>query len=146
MEIIDRAEEIIMLAKIKMSNSDEVMNLFEEYDGNFTNNRYVMLSAVNTNDFVLQYASPRVQEDKDIIHMIVSEIITGRATLNPSSIDDIIKPIISSLDTEKLAKNNSSLEVISIALKTVRNELEKEENIIDEKTKVLGRDFLHNKK
>lgn len=104
MEIIDRAEEIIMLAKIKMSNSDEVMNLFEEYDGNLTNNRYVMLSAVNTNGLALQYASerfqdenivvnsaiknnffafeyvsPRVQEDKDIIYMIVSEIITGRA-------------------------------------------------------------------
>ncbi len=44
------------------------MNLFEEYDGNLTNNRYVMLSAVNTNGLSLMFASKRLQ-NKDAIVM-----------------------------------------------------------------------------
>lgn len=134
----------LMFASKRLQNKDAIVMCAVNNNGlalHYASERLqdediVVSSAIKNNFFAFEYVSPRIKKDKDIIYMIVSEIITGRSALNPSSVASIIKPIISNLDTEKLAKNNSPLEVIGIALKTIRNELEKEENITDEKHKV----------
>lgn len=54
MGFIDRVKDVKMLAKIRVSNSEEVMRLLEDYDGDLTNSKDVMFFAVNTNGLALQ--------------------------------------------------------------------------------------------